>query len=153
MPRAACQLSGPSPISSRWRRRSVAQRCRDQRQIEDALVTIQTTRENQPQGPGRRPTDAPRQRNAERNVVDALGTMRQTLEQLFVHPAADGDVRVNDAIVLDGQIVVVVVVAVENEHDRAADVVYREHRQVEQVAGHDDPRPRGNDPATRRMTA
>ena len=62
------------------------------------------------------------------------------LEQPFVHPPAVRDVGVNDAIVLHREVVVVVVVAVQDEHDRAADVGDREHREVEEIAGHDHAR-------------
>ena len=66
--------------------------------------------------------------------------MRQTIDQLFVHPPAVGDVRVNDPIVFDGQVVVIVVIAMQDEHDGAADVVHREHGQIEEIAGHDHAR-------------
>ncbi len=64
--------------------------------------------------------------------------MRQELEQASVHRAARHDVRVHDGVVLHGEVVVIAVIAVKNQDDGAADVVDRQHRQIEEVAGDDD---------------
>jgi hypothetical protein len=96
---------------------------------------LESSGKNQPQRSGHRLAHARRQRNAVRNVVDAVAAMRQVREQLFVHPLAVGDIRVHDPIVLHRQVVVVLVIAMQNQHNGAADVVHREHGQVQQVAG------------------
>ena len=55
-----------------------------------------------------------------------------------MHPAAVSHVRMDDLVVPDRELVVVVVIAVENQHNRAPEVVHAEGGEVEQIGRHDD---------------
>ena len=70
--------------------------------------------------------------------------MRQAHAQLFVHPAAVRDVCVNDGVVFHGETVVILIVSVQNQHNRLARVMHAERRQIEEIAGNNHARSAGN---------